>query len=328
MASIGTRTLLWLMVVLPCLGCKERRSSIVKVYCAASLNQVLTTAKQVLEKQNPRLEIRLEPSGSQIAARKVAELQNPGDVVMVADLRVIESILMPAHAGWMIQFASNEIVLAHRGHSKHTEEVSTSNWPEILLRPGVRLGRVDENTAPIGFQTLLVWKLASERFKSAPGMGDLHARLLAKVRPEQIAPDVEELAALLESKTIDYAFVFKSTAVDHNLKFTLLPAELNLSSTGLKGEYAKVEVPVKLKGSTAPRMVKGAAIVYALTIPGSAPNPDGAMELVRFLLQGEGLALLARSGFLPLPKVACCGTQDLPEKLGKLCEARLGACKG
>ena len=74
MANARTRTYLLLMLALHPQGCKQKSPSVVKVYCAASLHQVLTTAKQVLETRNPRLEIRLEPSGSQIAARKVAEI--------------------------------------------------------------------------------------------------------------------------------------------------------------------------------------------------------------------------------------------------------------
>jgi len=302
-------------------GCKQQRTSVVRVYAAASLNQVLSTAKRRLEERNPKLEIRVEPSGSQIAARKIAELNNPGDVVLVADYRVIESILMPQHAGWLIQFASNEIVLAHGAHSQHTEEINSSNWSEILLRADVRLGRVDENTAPIGYQTLLAWKLAGEHFKGQNRFADLAERLLRKVPPERIVPDAEELAALLQSKTIDYAFVFKSTAMEHNLKSTSLPAEINLSRLALEPTYARAEVMVKMKmkNSAPPRAIQGSAILYALAIPDKAPNPAGAEELVLFLLQGEGRELLARSGFLPLSPPICRGPQRPAGLLSGLC---------
>jgi len=37
---------------------------------------------------------------------------------------------------------------------------TAQNWPEILARAGLRLGRADPDTAPIGYQTLMVWQLA------------------------------------------------------------------------------------------------------------------------------------------------------------------------
>jgi molybdate/tungstate transport system substrate-binding protein len=124
------------------------------------LSAVLGEAAEAFQKANPQVRIRLEPSGSQVATRKVSELGMRADIVAVADAALIDKMMIPAHATWNAVFATNEIVIAHKDHSKWTDQITAQNWPEILARDGVRLGRADPDTAPIGYQTLMVWQLA------------------------------------------------------------------------------------------------------------------------------------------------------------------------
>ncbi|NIQ67269.1 MAG: hypothetical protein GTN94_12155, partial [Candidatus Aminicenantes bacterium] len=42
------------------------------------------------------------------------------------------------------------------------------NWPQVLLAPETILGRVNENLGPIGYRTLLCWKLKEK--KGFPGL--------------------------------------------------------------------------------------------------------------------------------------------------------------
>jgi ABC-type molybdate transport system substrate-binding protein len=103
-----------------------------------------------------------------VAARKVAELGMRADIVAVADAGLIPKMLLPSHATWSAIFATNEIVLAHKDHSRFTDQIAAGNWAEVLLRDGVRLGRADPDTAPIGYQTLMVWQLAEAAGGAAP----------------------------------------------------------------------------------------------------------------------------------------------------------------
>lgn len=250
-----------------------------------------------------------------MAARKISELNRRADLVLVADWRVIEQLLLPDHAGWSIQFAANEIVLAHGEHSLHTEEITAENWPEVLLRPGVRLGRANEATAPLGFQTLLVWKLADK-----PG-GDLPGRLKERCRPEHVTPDIAELVALLQARVIHYAFVYRSMAEEHNLKTVRLPREYNLSRPSMREAYSRARVPVHLKSGETPAQIAGAPIVYGLTIPSKAPNQPDAQRVAAFLLGSEGRRILKRSGFRPLRPPVCRNPERLPPALKGLVSA-------
>ncbi len=293
----------------------------VTVFHAASLSGALADLEGRFESTHPEYDLRLEPSGSQVAARKVSELSRPADLVLVADWRVIEKLLVPEHADWLIKFASNEIVLAYGEHSPHTDEIDKDNWPGILTQPGVRLGRADENTAPLGFQTLIAWKLCELHYGSQAVGTDLAGRLEKRCAPERITPDIAELVSLLEARVIDYAFVFRSIAEEHNLKVIRLPQACNLSSPELAGSYARVKVPVILKSGSAPTSIAGSPIIYGLTIPKDAPNRPGAIAASAFLLGSEGRKALKRAGFSLLPSAVCDTPMRLPKELRPMVRA-------
>ena len=297
-------------------GCRSRTE--VVVFHAASLSRLFVDVGERFERAHPGYRLRAEPSGSQIVARKVAELGLPADLVAVADIRVLDELLVPGHADWTVGFATNEMVLAHAAHSRHTEEVTGRNWPEVLARSRVRLGRVDPDLAPIGYQTLLAWRLSEKLERLAPQNAGLSARLAARCAPEHVVSDEAELAALLEGRAIDYAFLYRSTAEDHRLKLTELPAEVNLGRTELAAAYAGAEVEVRMR-SGAPRVrIRGSPLVYGFAIPRRAPNPEGATLLAAFLLGEEGSAALRRAGFRPMVPGACGAPERLPPALRQL----------
>ena len=287
----------------------------VTAFYAASLTRSFSELERKVEEKHPDLDLRLEPSGSQVAARKLSELKRTADLVFVADWRVIEELLVPDHAGWQIQFAANELVLAHAEHSPYTETISADNWPGLLLKPEVRLGRGDERTAPIGFQTLQLWKLAEAHYGPGKVGEDLAGRLKAKVKREHVVPDIVELVVQLQARAIDYAFVFRSIAEEHNLKVVRLPDAYNLGSPKMNHIYSRISVPVVLKSGEPPAQIKGAAIVYGVTIPKSAPNPTGAERVIAFLLGAEGRRILQRSGFRPLDPPRGLNSGRLPPSL-------------
>src|SRR5512140_2560750 len=198
----------------------SRRTELV-VFHASSLSRVLSEIAAQFEKEDSSVRVRLEPSGSQVAVRKLTELGMRADVLAVADIALLDSTHGPP-SSLRFPLATNAIVLAHMDHSRFTEEVTAANWPEVLLRDGVRLGCADPALAPIGYHTEISWKLAELGGRYPPAGPDLAARLRAHCSA-QIAPDETELVALLESRAVDYAFVYRTTALDHHLKTVKLP---------------------------------------------------------------------------------------------------------
>lgn len=294
-------------------ACKPARKPVV-VFAAASLARVFSDLEEVFERRHPEIDVQLELTGSQTAARKVAELGRRADVVGSADAQVIDRILRPAHTAFTLRFATNALVLAHLEHSKHTEVITAANWPEVLLRPGVRLGLVDPDLAPIGYRTLLLLELAQKHF---PQIAGLSRRLQAHCAQEHRQPHELELLKLLQTRAIDYAFVYRSTAEEHNLKVVVLPASYNLGVAVKAADYAQAQISVRMAGGKRSAL-RGAPVYYGLTIPKTAPNVEGATAFVRLLLGVDGARILRRSGFSPLVPARCAERDALPPALREL----------
>jgi molybdate/tungstate transport system substrate-binding protein len=297
-----------------CGGCRARKVELV-VYYATSLSAVLGDLATAYQQKHPNVHVRLEPSGSQVAARKISELGMKADVVAVADARLIDKMLIPKHASWNAIFATNEIVIAHKDHSRYTDEIGEGNWAEVLTRPEVRLGRADPDTAPIGYNTLFVWQLAEQAGKLGAAGVDLTKRLLARCAPEHVTHDEAELLSLVESRAVDYAFLFRSTAEDHHLKTVALPSELNLSRMALAPDYARAKVEVRMKQGDGRAVLTGAPVTYGVTIPLNAPNAVAAADFLAFVLSDEGVRGLVRRGFRPVLPATCTACNGLPPAL-------------
>jgi molybdate/tungstate transport system substrate-binding protein len=298
-------------------GCKKQPTDVV-VFYAASLTQPLGEIAKLYENAHPGVHVRLEPSGSQVAARKVSEMGMTPDIVAVADAKVIDRILVPVHAKFNVVFATNEIVLAHKDHSRFTEEISTQNWPEILRRPGVRLGRADPDTAPIGYHTLISWQLAERSGAYGDQGKGLAEALASRCEKQNVVHDEAELLGQLESKAVDYAFLYRSTAEDHHLKITSLPVDQNLSRADLADRYAAAEVSVRMKQGDEKVRIKGGPITYGLTIPVKAPNAAEAARFATFLIGDDATRIFARRGFRPMSSPRCAPCDGLPTELGPL----------
>ena len=295
-------------------GCKSRGVELA-IFHATSLSAVLGDAVTAFHKDNPRVRIRLEPSGSQVAARKITELGMRADIIAVADAALIDNILIPSHATWNAVFATNEMVLAHLDHSKFTDQLKDENWPEILTRAGVRLGRADPDTAPVGYNTLMVWQLAESAGLYGSAATDLSAKLQRQCSSDHVTHDEAELLTLLESRAIDYAFLFRSTAEDHHLKILALPSEINLSRQDMASRYAAASVFIRMKRAQGPARLVGAPVTYGLTIPGNATHRFEAVKFAAFLFSEPGQRLLAHRGFRPLNPVLCHACDGLPPEL-------------
>jgi molybdate/tungstate transport system substrate-binding protein len=316
--ALQRQRLVWILLVgVSLFGCKSRTTEII-VFHASSLSAVLGDAVEVFEKANAQFRVRLEPSGSQVAARKVSELGMRADIVAVADAALIDKMMIPAHATWNAVFATNEIVVAHKDHSKWTDQITAQNWPEILARAGLRLGRVDPDTAPIGYQTLMVWQLAESSGVYGPSGAQLTSRLVAQCSKDHVVHDEAELLALLESRSIDYAFLFRSTAEDHHLKILALPPEINLSRQDQAIRYRTAQVEIRMKQGQGAARIDGAPVTYGLTIPNRAPHVDAATRFAAFLFGAPGLRLFERRGFHPLSPAQCLACSGLPEELRPL----------
>ncbi len=284
------------------------------IFHAGSLAEPVRALTEAFQARYPGVAFQTEASGSNEAARKIRELGREADLLISADYQVIDRLLIPEFAAWSIRFARNEMVLAYTDRSRYADEVGTDNWYEILGRDGVICGRADPNTDPCGYRTLMVWQLAEAHY-GAPG---LHRALETHCPKEYVRPKSVELIALLQSGDVDYAFKYRSVAIQHGLRFVELPPEVNLGSVEYADFYrrASVEIAGTEPGQTV--TVVGEPIVYGVTIPRNAPNPDMALEFVKFLIGPEGQAIMARMGQPPIVPPTTGDRDALPAALQPL----------
>ncbi len=255
----------------------------ITIYHAGSLSAPMAKIEALYEAANPGVDVLRESGGSAALARKITDLGGGCDVFLSADYMVIEKLLRPAGANWNVTFASNAIVLMYGPKSKYNNEVNTKNWTAVMMRPDVRWGHSEPDADPCGYRSLMVLQLAEKYY----GDKGLYERAM-KDPQRAVRQKAIELVAMVESGAMDYAFEYKSVAVQHKLNYVELPKEINLMDPALEKEYSAASVELAGKEPGKKMTVKGEPIVYGLTIPKTAPNSKGALDFVKFVLDPKG----------------------------------------
>ena len=229
----------------------------------------------------------LESAGSLETARKLTELGKIPDLIALADEDVFPKVLMPAQATWYVRFAENRIVLAYTDRSRLAAEIDSTNWWQVLQRPGLEIGRSNPDLDPAGYRTLMVFELA-ERHYSAQGLAN---SLVKAAPPRNMRPKEIELVALLESGDLDYAWFYESMARASGMKYVRLPATVDLSSAELRDTYATATVRVIGSSAADTITMQGAPIRYAFSVPLKAAHAALGDRFAEFLLSDGKKAL-------------------------------------
>lgn len=272
-------------------SCNRPAKDKVIIFHAGSLALPFKTIADLYMEQYPDREIEMEAAGSVASARKITELGKPCDIMASADYQIIDRMLIPQYASWNIIFAANSMVIAFTDRSWMASEINSENWHEILQRSDVVYGRADPNSDPCGYRSILTMQLAGEYY-SIPGFTDL---LLQKdinmVRPKEV-----DLLALLEARAVDYIFIYRSVAQQHSLRYIELPAEIDLSDPRLNPHYASVNVDITANAPDEKMTIEGSSMLYGVTLLDSAPNREGAIHFLEFLLGETGTRIMKEMG--------------------------------
>ncbi|MEN6618254.1 MAG: tungstate ABC transporter substrate-binding protein WtpA [Rikenellaceae bacterium] len=258
------------------------------IFHAGSLSMPFKAIADSFRILHPNVKILAEASGSIDAARKITELKRDCDIMASADYSIIDKLLVPQYAFQNIHFATNEMAIVYTERSAYADKIDTNNWAEILLRDDVIIGRADPDADPCGYRTVLTLKLAQEDFAEkgikCEGLAD---NMLAKdnrfIRPKEV-----DLLALLDTRSVDYIFLYKSVAEQHHLKYLALPLKINLGDPSLNQHYSEVQTTVRGSRPGEKLTMKGEAMVYGVTILNNAPNKPVAKAFLDYLLSEDG----------------------------------------
>jgi len=280
------------------------------IFHAGSLSVPFQQIADSFQSQYQEVDVKLEAAGSVDCARKITDLNKKADIMASADYKVIEELLIPDYTRWLIKFAANEMALVYDADSKYADKINKDNWTDILLREDVYYGRSDPDSDPCGYRTVLTAKLA-ESYYNKIGF----AEKLLKKDKNFMRPKETDLLALLESNTLDYIFLYRSVANQHNLESLLLPDSVNLGNPSLSGHYANVGVDIAGKKPGEKITIKGEPMVYGVTMLKDAPNPSAAKAFLQFLLSDDkGLKIMEKNGQPTLVPAKTQTYKNIPEE--------------
>jgi molybdate/tungstate transport system substrate-binding protein len=292
------------------------------IFHAGSLTVPFAEIEKDFEAKYPKVDVLREGGGSTKMARMISELHKPADIMASADFNVIDKTLIPEYAEWNIRFATNQLVLCYTDKSRFANQITANNWYEILGRKGVIWGHSDPNLDPCGYRSLMVLQLA-EKYYKLPG---LHDQLIANRPEKNVRPKSVELVSLLKTGNMDYAWEYLSVAVQHGLKYIMLPDKINLGNYKMDEVYkqATVRVTGKKPGTWITRT--GKSCTYGITILKSAPNPEAAEAFMEYLMNPDGglktLKEMGQPPFVPCRVPTEKMKSSLPLSLMKWVEVR------
>ena len=163
---------------------------------------------------------------------------------------------------------------------------------------------------PNGYRSLIVMKLA-EQYYGQPGLAD---RLAANSSAHLVRPKEVDLMGLLQAGEIDYAWSYESVAQGAKLPYVMLPRAIDLSDPSAFAQYARATVRIPGKTRTDSVEMKGEPILYAFSVPRSAPHKSLGEKFAAFLLSDAGRRILTREHLDPLPAPVFVG-DSVPEIL-------------
>jgi molybdate/tungstate transport system substrate-binding protein len=311
----------------------EPEEKVLKVFCAGSLTLPLEDIEAQFEADNPNVDVQLEPAGSVACVQKITETGEECDVLASADYSLIPSMMMTEdsdYADWYIIFAVNRMTLAYTNNSKYADEITADNWYQILRKADVKWGFSDPNLDPCGYRSPMVIQLAEYEYgddlifedlilansditiTEDAGVYTINANMtdLNPVTDRlMIREKSVDLVTFVQEGGLDYAFEYSSVAKQHGLEYLELPVTIDLSSADYGDLYKTVKIEKTTTTST------GKPIVYGLTIPKNAPNPELAAEFVEYIINEFGQTVFNNNGQPPVVPAITADITEVPEIL-------------
>ncbi|MFA6612537.1 MAG: tungstate ABC transporter substrate-binding protein WtpA [Dehalococcoidales bacterium] len=331
-----------------CAGGEDNKRLV--IFEAGSLLVPFLELEAAFEDKYPDIDVVQEGHGSIQVIRHVTEIHDEIDIAIVADHSLIPLLMYNTmqpdssepYASWTIGFATNNFGFAYRPDSLYADEINQENWYEVLSRDDVRLGMADPRLDASGYRALMLCQFANMYYERPDIFYNIISRNING--PIRVNPDGDgyritvpeiisskrdnfyfrgftvQLISLLEAGQIDYAFMYKSMAQQQGFEFLDLPPQVDMSSEEMAQDYAKVVVHIDFRrfASVTP-IFGGEPIIYGLTIPENANNPEEAELFIQFLLSQEGQAILEKNSQPVIPPVAD-NKDKVPEALRELVE--------
>ena len=235
------------------------------IFSAGVARKVVNDTITKLKKANPNLEINLTVDGSVDLIRRCLNGESC-DLLILADDKIIDKMMIPDAATGYIVFAGNRMVVA----ANEGYEINTDNWKEKLLASDATFDHHNPYADPGGYRSVMSMMLAD---RIEPGLAE---KLLNHPGYFGMGNDPEDMPE------IKYCFDYYTRAAGRGAMIAELPEIMNLSNDELADEYAQVNFAVDENNT-----ITAAPINHALTIPVTAQNPAESKEFAALFLESD-----------------------------------------
>ncbi len=203
--------------------------------------------------------------GSSGLANQIKGKLRQGDVFVSASPKVNDGLTGAANGDWVswyVTFAQSPVVIGYNASSKFAADFKSKPWYQVLMEPGIKIGRTDPKLDPKGALTVTLMQQA-EAFYKSPGLAQ--KIIGAPDNPEQVLPE-ETLVGRLQSGELDVGFFYSTETADAKIPAQALPPEITPKA------------------------------VYTATVLHNAPNAAGADAFLAFLLGADGHSIMKDHG--------------------------------
>ncbi len=260
--------------------------------------------------------------GSTDGATALAAGGQPYDIFVSADYRVIPEHLEPMAstvASWEVVFASDPVVLAYNDSVPALKGVTALNWSKAIVASGVTLGTPNASSDPLGVNAIIVLEL-EDALESDGGAfyghfftGGEGALAVPTSSVKYVAENVA--ATALQTGEVDAYLIYQSYAIADHLTYIPLAPSVNLGGTTSTdvANYGTVSTKVITSSGTATDV--GVPVLFALTVPSTAPHAVLGLAFAEFLLSNATASTLSTDGFSVLAPMWTDQPSHLPAAL-------------
>jgi len=257
-----------------------RRSGVVDVYAAGSLDTLLSNAIGPAFHRRTGYTLVNTPGGSSTLAAEIRNKTAVADVFISAAPSINATLEGRKNGGWVTwyaSFAASPYVLGYYPQSRFARDLRTMPWYRVITMPGFRLGRTNPSQDPGG---LLAVKALREtaRARHLPALDRL-----ASESADEYSETTEQ--AGIQNGELDGSFMFEADANSQHSPFVPL--------TG-----------VKVQGD------------YTVTLLRNAPHRAAALAFIEFLLGPSGQRALRADHFIVISPARVSGKAVPPALRG------------
>jgi len=240
----------------------------IEVFHADSLAGPMRELKKAFEAKNPSATINFTSGTSRQLADRILAGESC-DVFAPSSPAIADELVSKNAAGWSVVFSANEmVVITAKGNPQGIRQIAD------LAKPGVTFVRITGEQDLGTGRTIEFLKRAT----AAEGKPELAQKIIAAAAVDPTKHNsVPDTVRVVKEGKAAAGVVYYSAAVatKNDVEIVRFPADVNLSN----------------------------AIQNAATVPANAKNPKEATEFVRFILSGQGQAILLQAGQPPVTPV-------------------------